>query len=179
MKPMESLKKPVLTVEAYLENTYDEEVLTSNFAQDYLSIPWSSWLQTWLEVLYPHLPLADTYELSLKLVSDRQMQAFNYQYRQQDKPTDVLAFAALEANLPKPTDSSYLLEPLYLGDIVISLDTAAKQTQQQAHSLITELAWLAAHGLLHLLGWDHPDDFSLQKMLDLQTKLLCSLGIIT
>ena len=177
---MDSLTKPTLNnVEVYVDNTYDEDLLTSNFHQDCLSIPWSNWLQTWLEVLYPHLPLADSYELSLKFVSDRQMQTLNYQYRQQNKPTDVLAFASLEANVPQPKDTSYLLEPLYLGDLVISLDTAAKQAQQQGHSLRRELAWLSAHGLLHLLGWDHPDDSSLQKMLDLQTELLDNISIIT
>ena len=177
---MDSLTKPTLNnVEVYVDNTYDEDLLTSNFHQDYPSIPWSSWLPIWLEFLHPHLPLADGYELSLKFVSDRQIQTLNARYRQQNKPTDVLAFASLEADVPKPNDTGYLLEPLYLGDLVISLDTAAKQAQQQGHSLLRELAWLAAHGLLHLLGWDHPDDSSLQKMLDVQTELLDNISIIT
>jgi probable rRNA maturation factor len=61
---------------------------------------------------------------------------------------------------------------LYLGDIVISVETAYRQAQQQGHSLQTELAWLATHGLLHLLGWDHPDEESLQGMLYQQETLL-------
>ena len=176
---METLKKPPLTVEVYLDNTYDKEVLSHDLEQNHSSIPWSSWLHTWLDFLYLDLPMADSYELTLKFVSDRQMQILNHQYRQQDKPTDVLAFAALEANLPKPNDSNYLLEPLYLGDIVISLDTAIEQAKQQQHPLIDELGWLASHGLLHLLGWDHPDNSSLQEMLYLQAKLLKSVSIIT
>jgi probable rRNA maturation factor len=67
--------------------------------------------------------------------------------------------------------------PLYLGDIVISIDTAQQQAQKQGHTLLTELAWLASHGLLHLLGWDHPDEESLERMLKQQVKLLKSVGI--
>ena len=48
---------------------------------------------------------------------------------------------------------------------MISVNTAQRQAQQQGHSLPTELAWLATHGLLHLLGWDHPDEESLMQML--------------
>ena len=176
---MESLLKKTISVEVYIENPHNEALLTNEFPTDYLSIPWLNWFQTWLEFLDEALPQTDSYELSLKLVSDRQMQTINYQYRQQDKPTDVLAFAALETNIPIPTNPNYLLEPLYLRDLVISLDTADRQAQKQNHSLTTELAWLSAHGLLHLLGWDHNDESSLEEMLNLQTKLLNSISIIT
>ena len=176
---MESSLEKTISVETYIENIYDGASLTNELHTHCSSIPWSNWLQTWLDVLNEALPQAGSYELSLKLVSDRQMQDLNNRYRQQDKPTDVLAFAALETNIPKPNDNNYLLEPLYLGDLVISLDTAHKQAQTQNHSLTTELAWLSAHGLLHLLGWDHSDDLSLEKMLNLQTKLLNSVSIIT
>ena len=106
------------------------------------------------------------------ITGDRQIQLFNSQYRSQDRPTDVLAFAAIEANIPLPQEID---EPLYLGDIVISLDTAVKQAQK--HSLNVELAWLASHGLLHLIGWDHPDEASLAKMLAKQADLLALIGI--
>ena len=53
---------------------------------------------------------------------------------------------------------------------------ARRQAQQQNHSLETELAWLASHGLLHLLGWDHPDDDSLIEMLAQQENLLKTIG---
>ncbi|MEM7758766.1 MAG: rRNA maturation RNase YbeY, partial [Cyanobacteria bacterium P01_A01_bin.40] len=106
---------------------------------------------------------------SLRLASDHQIQALNHQYRALTQPTDVLAFAATEAEILIPQD---LAEPLYLGDVIISLDTAAKQAKEQQHSLLVELAWLSSHGLLHLLGWDHPDSVSLQQMLNLQSELI-------
>lgn len=138
-------------------------------------VDWQDWLETWLLNLHPQLPPADAYELTLRLTDDTEIQALNSQYRQQNKPTDVLAFAALEADSPTSPDES---EPLYLGDIVISVDTAARQAQDHNHSLSIELAWLASHGLLHLLGWDHPDDDSLEEMLDKQANLLQQVGLV-
>jgi probable rRNA maturation factor len=65
-------------------------------------------------------------------------------------------------------------DALELGDIVISLDTAARQAPEHGHSLEQELLFLASHGLLHLVGWDHPDDTSLAAMLARQELLLAA-----
>ncbi len=143
---------------------------------------WHQWLTTWLTHLDPTdpddgLPLHPDhhYELTLRLTDDTEIQRLNQQFRAKDMPTDVLAFAALEGE-------SLLLEeddsPLYLGDIVVSLETAARQAAEQSHSLETELAWLVSHGLLHLLGWDHPDDAQLAAMLTQQRSLLQAATII-
>ncbi len=136
---------------------------------------WETWFQHWLATLQPSLSPIDSYELSLRLTDDQEVQALNRQYRQQDKPTDVLSFAALETETPQPEEIQS--QPLYLGDIVISLDTAQRQALTQHHPLETELAWLAAHGLLHLLGWDHPDEPSLLQMLEQQHQLLTIVGL--
>lgn len=133
---------------------------------------WESWFYQWLEALEAELPPASGYELTLRLTKDSEMQSLNAQYRAQNQPTDVLAFAALEVNSPKLPIQVQQSVPLYLGDVVISVDTAYRQAQQQQHSLLIELAWLASHGLLHLLGWDHPDEESLIKMLNQQKILL-------
>jgi probable rRNA maturation factor len=137
---------------------------------------WQLWFQKWLDLLQPDLSPIQAYELSLRLTDDREMQSLNHRYRQQDKPTDVLAFAALEATDPLPAEVVASL-PLYLGDVVISIETAHRQAKTQEHSLETELAWLAAHGLLHLLGWDHPNEASLSQMLSQQQVLLCTVGL--
>lgn len=138
---------------------------------------WENWFRHWLAHLSPNLSSTDAYELSLRLTTDAEIQALNVQYRHKNQPTDVLAFAALEVDYPLPAEAED--QPLYLGDIVISLDTATVQAQQQGHSLQQELAWLAAHGLLHLLGWDHPDDASLHQMLRQQEALLQTIGLTT
>lgn len=134
---------------------------------------WEGWFYLWLEKMQTRLPQAKGYELSLMLTSDGEIQAMNAQYRQKNKPTDVLAFAALEVDFPQ----SHELHPLSLGDIVISVETADRQAQEQRHSLSYELAWLAAHGFLHLLGWDHPDEEHLTRMLEQQEMLLQTAGI--
>lgn len=108
------------------------------------------------------------YEISLILATDAEVQALNRDYRDKDQPTDVLSFAALEVDAPPLPPG----EPLPLGDIIISIDTAQRQADSQGHSLATELQWLASHGLLHLLGWDHPDDASLERMLEQQGQLV-------
>ncbi|MBH8553144.1 rRNA maturation RNase YbeY [Nostocaceae cyanobacterium CENA357] len=136
---------------------------------------WENWFNIWLEILQPHLPPAPSYEIGLRFTDDTEIQALNSEYRHQNKPTDVLSFAALEVDFPQSPEMT--ADSLYLGDIVVSVNTAKRQAQQQEHSLLTELAWLVAHGLLHLLGWDHPDEESLIQMLKQQVILLETIGI--
>lgn len=138
---------------------------------------WEEWFHRWLELLESDLPPAPSYEIGLRLTDDAEIQALNAQFRHQNKPTDVLAFAALEVDIPQ-SQEMLASTPLYLGDIIVSIDTAKRQAQQQEHSLPTELAWLTAHGLLHLLGWDHPDEESLMSMLKKQVLLLKAISIV-
>jgi probable rRNA maturation factor len=168
-------------VELYVEDYFYELSLTTsvNFGDADLRVTpetWQNWFNCWLEILHLDIPPAPSYEIGLRLTDDSQIQELNAQYRQQNKPTDVLAFAALEVDFPQ-SEEMLASAPLYLGDIIVSVDTAQRQAQQQGHNLSTELAWLAAHGLLHLLGWDHPDDESLERMLKQQVKLLNCIGI--
>lgn len=135
------------------------------------STQYQTWLQTWLQALAPQLSPINAYEVSLRLTDDNAIQQLNTDYRQQAKPTDVLSFATLETDMPG-ADTLHQEQPLYLGDIIISVETAARQAPDADHSLPQEIAWLSAHGLLHLLGWDHPDDASLERMLDKQAQLL-------
>ncbi len=148
--------------------TFIDEEIKSLFPEN-----WQDWFQTWLNDLSGDLPKADGYELTLRLTDDREIQQLNAQYRFKDQPTDVLAFAALENNFPTFESA----DPLYLGDIIISLETAQRQASSHGHSLKEEVAWLTSHGLLHLLGWDHLDQESLEKMLLRQESLLKLLGI--
>ncbi|WP_413167207.1 rRNA maturation RNase YbeY [Capilliphycus salinus ALCB114379] len=139
---------------------------------------WEQWFTQWLENLNPNIPQAASYELSLRLTDDTEIQRLNAEYRSLDAPTDVLAFATLDVDCPPlPTDEAFSSESLYLGDIVISVETANQQAKKQGHSLKIELAWLASHGLLHLLGWDHPDPKALLAMLNQQVILLQAAGL--
>ena len=136
---------------------------------------WEGTLFTWLEHMRSAQELscpalvrrAEEISLGLRFTDDATICELNGTWRQRQQPTDVLSFAALEDAPDWLDDGS-----VELGDIVISLDTARRQAQEHQHSLQRELQWLTSHGLLHLLGWDHPDDSSLTAMLACQERLL-------
>jgi probable rRNA maturation factor len=90
----------------------------------------------------------DELEVAVRLCDDPAIRELNRTYRDKDRPTDVLAFALREGE-------GGSLHPGVLGDIVISVETAARQARR---GLDAELLFLAAHGLCHLIGYDHRDD---------------------
>jgi probable rRNA maturation factor len=92
-------------------------------------------------------------ELSIALVNDAAIRELNRDYRHKDKPTDVLAFA-MEGGEPSPAAQGGRV----LGDVIVSVDTAARQARKRRRPLLAELTMLLAHGLLHLLGYDHETD---------------------
>lgn len=134
---------------------------------------WQALLCLWLADLQPELPAglrAPAYSLGLQFCDDASIAELNGSWRQKPEATDVLAFAA-QGGEPDQRQPLPPGEPLELGDIVISLETAARQ-RDPALGLDGELLFLASHGLLHLLGWDHPDDQQLAAMLERQQRLL-------
>ena len=98
-------------------------------------------------------------ELSIALVDDAAIHALNRDYRGKDKPTDVLAFAMEEGEQVPGGRTSRVL-----GDVIVSIDTAAKQARKRRRPLLDEVTMLLAHGLLHLLGYDHQDDEEEREM---------------
>ena len=103
-------------------------------------------------------------ELSIALVSDREMRALNRRWRGKDRPTDVLSFP--------------LLEPDSLGDVVISIDTARRQAREGGWPLATELRRLLAHGILHCRGYDHEQRAGALRMAAAERRLLGSEGMV-
>lgn len=99
------------------------------------------------EAMLGSLSLGDA-ELSILLCDDITIRKLNRRYRRKNKPTDVLAFPMQEG--PGPA-----MHPGLLGDVVISLPTATRQAAQRDRPIIQEVTFLLAHGLLHLLGYDH------------------------
>ncbi len=93
---------------------------------------------------------ADT-DVSISLVDNDEIRDLNRTYRGVDSPTDVLSFPMLEGE-----DNIKVLDmPLMLGDIVISLERAREQCKDYGHSFEREAGYLTAHGMLHLMGYDH------------------------
>ena len=107
-------------------------------------------------------------ELSLVLVNDMYIRNLNWKYRRKDSATDVLAF---------PMRDSRGLSGVILGDVVISVETAAKEAKKRKKDLQDELDLYFVHGILHLLGYDDEKPRARKKMKDKEKELmenLCS-----
>jgi len=94
-------------------------------------------------------------EVSVLVTDDAALHALNRDYRGEDAPTDVLSFAAEDQPSDGPTFVLPPDVPRYLGDIAISYERVVAQAAEYGHSRERELAYLTAHGVLHLLGYDH------------------------
>lgn len=104
-------------------------------------------------------PVATIFEVDMSFVSDEEIAELNHDYRHKNKPTDVLSFAQWEdAAQDAPFFASPGGESLPLGDLVISIETAQRQAAELGHTLSQEIEFLAVHGTLHLLGYDHTRD---------------------
>jgi probable rRNA maturation factor len=101
-------------------------------------------------------------ELSVLLTDDAYIRTLNREHRGKDKPTDVLAFPQ-EPGPGEAAAASHGAEPL-LGDVVISLDTAQRQARSRRRELLDEVSFLLAHGILHLIGYDHQTDAQERRM---------------
>ena len=100
-------------------------------------------------------------EVDVCLTSDHGIHEINREMRQVDAPTDVLSFPAFELHpgeLPGEEDADPGMGLVPLGDMVISLERVAAQAKEYGHSNRRELAYLATHSVLHLLGYDHLDE---------------------
>jgi probable rRNA maturation factor len=107
--------------------------------------------------------------IGILICSDKEIQQLNLKFRQIDLPTDVLSFGFEEMN-PEISER-------YLGDIIISFETAYKQSRLMAHSVMTEITILLIHGFLHLLGYDHDTDVKKRVMWQKQFEAINLLGI--
>lgn len=111
-------------------------------------------------------------EVSVVLGDNDYIRELNKQYREIDAATDVLSFAMLEGEEETIED-----EDVLLGDIIISLERVDEQAKEYGHSFIRELAYLTAHGMFHLLGYDHNSEEERKIMREKEERVLAELGI--
>lgn len=126
------------------------------------------------------LELADDTEMSVTLVNNPEIKKLNAQYRNVDRATDVLSFAAEESGDENPIimDPELAAEmPVNLGDLFISVDKVAEQAKFLGHSVDRELGFLVVHGFLHLNGYDHEQPADEKKMFALQREILDQYGL--
>lgn len=114
------------------------------------------------------LQIEKDYEVSVVLVNSEAIHEINRDYRNIDRPTDVISFA-----LKDEEDTVEIEEvDLELGDIFINVDAVKSQAKEYGHSECREISFLLTHGLLHLLGYDHMEKEDEKKMFELQDVIL-------
>ncbi len=123
--------------------------------------------------------------MNIILTDDMEICRLNRDYRHFDRPTDVLSFPMLE--FEQPSDFSHAEEDyadcfnpetgeLMLGDIILSVDKIREQAESYGHSQTRELAFLVAHSMLHLCGYDHMEEGEREEMEERQREILLSKG---
>ncbi|MEH7384071.1 rRNA maturation RNase YbeY [Bacillus sp. JJ1521] len=115
-------------------------------------------------------------EVSITFVDNDRIQEINREYRDKDQPTDVISFAMEEMG---EGEIAIIGEdiPKLLGDIIISIPRAREQAEDYGHSFARELGFLAVHGFLHLLGYDHMTKEDEEKMFSRQKEILEVYGL--
>lgn len=112
-------------------------------------------------------------ELSVVLADDRTVQSLNRDYRDKDRPTNVLSFALTESDEPAGLPG----QPIALGDVLLAYETVASEARQQEKSLQDHVFHLVAHGVLHLLGYDHQVEEDAREMERLEKAILAEFAI--
>ena len=115
-------------------------------------------------------------EVSITFVTNEAIHEINREYRDKDQPTDVISFALEEMG---EGEIEIIGEgiPRILGDIIISTDRTKEQAEEYGHSFERELGFLAVHGFLHLLGYDHMTEEDEKEMFGKQDAILESFGL--
>jgi probable rRNA maturation factor len=113
-------------------------------------------------------------ELSIRLVTVDTMTAYHERFMNEPGPTDVLAFPMDELHDQRHDEDDLDAPPTLLGDVVLCPEVAERQAVHAGHTGEAELHLLCAHGVLHLLGYDHADQVEEREMFSVQTRLLDS-----
>lgn len=140
---------------------------------DQVKDDWYTQIRDVLEFAKNEEGIDEDAELSVTFVDKAEIQEINRDYRQKDKVTDVISFAfEEEEDIFEGMDVARVL-----GDIIICTDVAAEQAEQYGHSFERELGFLALHGFLHLLGYDHMTEEDEKVMFGRQKDILNQFGL--
>ena len=124
---------------------------------------------TLMEKTFHHLKVKQNYLVDVSITNNEEIHKINREYRDVDRPTDVISFAFLDDKNEKPLKGNI---PTSLGEIIISYEKAEEQAKEYGHSLGREMSFLFVHGLLHLLGYDHMKKDDELVMFKLQDEIL-------
>lgn len=121
-------------------------------------------------------------EINVYLTDDAEIRQLNLEHRNIDAPTDVLSFPMLDLKPGEFTYTANDTDPdtgkIMLGDMIISVERAAEQAAGNGNSELQELAYLAVHSTLHMLGYDHEDDGDYAKMREREEAVAAMMGAV-
>jgi probable rRNA maturation factor len=116
-------------------------------------------------------------ELTVLLVSEDEMAAYNERFLERSGPTDVLAFPVEELMPGVVPDQDSNGPPLIIGDVIVAPGFVGRQAEENDVEFEDEMALMVAHGILHLLGYDHIDDADAEMMERREVELLSLVGV--
>lgn len=119
----------------------------------------------------------DETEVTVLLVSDDEMASYNERFLERDGPTDVLAFPVEELMPGIVPDHDPKGPPLAIGDVIIAPAYVGRQAEEHGNGFPDEMALMVAHGILHLLGYDHVEDDEAELMEGREAELLALVGV--
>lgn len=168
-----------MTIHVDLQNVIEQDKLNHALPSEQ---QFDTWLNTSIEVLraissetQTHDDSIDAaqiqqhaFELTLRLVDLSESQKLNFDYRDKNKPTNVLSF---------PFEAPEHIEMSFLGDLVVCASVVEREANEQQKQYHDHWAHLCIHGLLHLLGYDHIQDEEAQEMEGIETAILAKLSI--
>lgn len=141
-------------------------ILDFQLASEASGIPTEAQFQQWLDATVT--PFQDDAEVTIRIVDEAESQQLNFDYREKDKPTNVLSFP-----FQQPPGIEEL--PL-LGDLVICVQVVEHEASEQNKALAAHWAHMVVHGCLHLLGFDHITEDEAQEMEAEEIQILADLG---
>ena len=168
-------------INIFIENIYEDFAQSNNLDLDTAKLTQDAVKMTEYFLSKPELvkkSCLEGYDFSLLyfdivLTDNKKIHEINHEYRQKDSPTDVITFAIFSDS---PKEERFIFDnEINLGEIFISLDKALAQSKDECHENKTfydELYFLVAHGILHLLGYDHKDEETLKEMWKLQQEMI-------
>ena len=156
-----------LSAEAVWEDGTDWQALVGRaVATAVAATPYGEWLNSQAQI-----------EISIRLTDDAEVQALNRDYRQKDRPTNVLSFPMIQPDLLDGVTANSDDGEVLLGDIVLAYGICAREAAARKIPIADHATHLIVHGTLHLLGYDHQDDREAEAMERTESDILIGLGL--
>ena len=151
--------------------------LSIRIEKPFVGLVSKAWLRQAVKLTLILIGISSPVELGLVIADDDTVHELNRSYRNVDRTTDVIAFALSERDVKSEPFIPPPDHVIHLGEVIISYPQAKRQAAEQRHPLEKELALLVAHGVLHLLGYDHELPEQGKKMRAMESKVLDSIKV--